>query len=95
MPFQARHTRAPAVPGKEQWDTCFVIARVAAQFRDLEPAEVESSLAELISDMGVGTVARMLEDNTSAISMLRGVLASLMEADRRMAVAARTLGTDT
>ena len=45
-------------------------------------------VADMIVDQGADSVARILDENAASVSALRGVVASLTEADRRLAAAA-------
>ncbi len=93
--FPSERARAPAFAGplldKGAWDRSFLAALVASGFREAEPAEISAQLADLVAIRGAGSVARILEENAGALALLRGVVASLAESDRRIAAAADRL----
>ena len=92
LAFPSERTRPPAprngLLDRASWDRMFVAARVADQFRASDAGQIVTSVAQMIGDQGAASVARILEENAAALAALRGVVASLTEADRRLAAAA-------
>ncbi len=92
LPFPAHLARAPHHSGglldKATWDRCWVQAHVADWWREVEPEAAEAAAREMMEVLGIDALAKVLEQNADAIGVLRAMLASLIEADRRLAAAA-------
>ena len=90
--FPTSRARAPFdLLDKGAWDRSFLAAHVAAQYREAAPEKAAARLADLAATRGKAGIARMLEENAGALALLRGVVASLVESDRRIAAAADQL----
>ena len=73
---------------RDQWHQSFVAAHIAGNFRSMSPAESIDTVAKMIEAFGADCIAKILKDNAVALSALRGAVAGLAEADRRIAAAA-------
>ena len=94
LPFPTDRVRAPfecELYEKRTMDRCFIAASVANQYRILTPGEASAVVANVINERGAEVIAHVLEQNAAAIVTLRAVLASLIEADRRIATAADSI----
>lgn len=93
--FPTSRARAPSgssdLLDKGAWDRGFLAAHVADQFREATPDQAAARLGVLVETLGTAGVARILEENAGALALLRGVVASLAESDRRIAAAADRL----
>ncbi len=93
IPFPTERTRPPAASSRRldahEWWRCFSVAWALEPYGD--SAAADGAIVAMIAEGSPAGVARLLEESAGALALLRGVVASLAAADRRVAAAADRL----